>query len=237
MLSLALAMLMGLSWAMCGVVPVAGWGARMRPGYDPALDPSVRSRGPGTLAEVLHQRVTQVAVYRGYLVVNRETCTYGTEFRRSQPEFERSRFASKERWGAGEEGAHRGLRFAPNDVRGAEVPWWRFGCDWRSDPATATPPAPRGPAFVPGPFPAQPEPVDGIVSTSGWQVVVPMRIPVAVLLVWPAARGYRWMFPRRRPEWVCRRCGYDLRGTPDRCPECGLKATALRRKLERWLRE
>jgi hypothetical protein len=52
-----------------------------------------------------------------------------------------------------------------------------------------------------------------------WVVGVPHGLIAALAIVLPAS----WLRMRRkRPRpGVCAACGYDLRATPDRCPECG----------------
>jgi hypothetical protein len=46
----------------------------------------------------------------------------------------------------------------------------------------------------------------------GWSLLLALRVPGAVA---------RHKTRRRLERGQCGRCGYDLRGSPDRCPECG----------------
>lgn len=66
------------------------------------------------------------------------------------------------------------------------------------------------------------------LSQAYWQAVFPLWAPVATfgtffLVVWgiPRLRRRRW-----RRTGRCGGCGYDLRASKDRCPECGEKVPA-----------
>ena len=49
-----------------------------------------------------------------------------------------------------------------------------------------------------------------------------LAVYTGVLPVWWVARRYSSAIRRRRKLGLCPNCGYDLRASPERCPECGV---------------
>jgi hypothetical protein len=61
-----------------------------------------------------------------------------------------------------------------------------------------------------------------------------VRVPFWLLAAMTAVLPARWATAARRRRrqkrrGLCRVCGYDLRATPDRCPECGATASVTTR--------
>ena len=56
-----------------------------------------------------------------------------------------------------------------------------------------------------------------LIIVPHWALVLG-TLPLPAAYLWSASRRRRW------PVGHCRHCGYDLRASPERCPECGRPA-------------
>lgn len=65
-------------------------------------------------------------------------------------------------------------------------------------------------------FPAADLPVYIRIGAPLWEIA----LPLAMLCIFLMAREI--LFRRRHTAGLCLKCGYDLRASPERCPECGM---------------
>jgi len=66
------------------------------------------------------------------------------------------------------------------------------------------------------------QPAGAGTMTSSWTITVPHWFGIATscgLMIWPIMRSRRMR--KAVLAGCCVKCGYDLRASPDRCPECG----------------
>jgi hypothetical protein len=78
-------------------------------------------------------------------------------------------------------------------------------------------------SLVPGIWIKDPDARPGPPSRA---VLVSFWFPVTFFALAPAWWTIATIRRRRRKRGLCPSCGYDLRATPDRCPECGTAAEA-----------
>jgi len=58
--------------------------------------------------------------------------------------------------------------------------------------------------------------------SGGFDITIPMLLPLAIFAILPFIfLRNRFIRTSRSEDNLCLACGYDLRATPDRCPECG----------------
>lgn len=98
------------------------------------------------------------------------------------------------------------ITFTPQGDAGGKFPWWISSNLLTTNMLLA------GGAFA--------------MSVTSWQIPLWMFIVVGLVIAAPAF----WL-NRRSRQWRlaghCPGCGYDLRESPDRCPECGRPALVV----------
>lgn len=59
-------------------------------------------------------------------------------------------------------------------------------------------------------------------GVGSWSLAIPIWLPLLFLLALPCWQCGTYLRKRiRKSQGLCPDCGYDVRATPERCPECG----------------
>jgi hypothetical protein len=131
-----------------------------------------------------------------------------------------------ERLGLWKGGVHVEWEPRPSSPTPSDFLWWRFGfCYERFTRLVLASDHAPGAIAVPQPHSAGPDYDRWFYVRSYRRVFIPILPFVLLAVTVPFLRGVRygrgWQGRSREARGLCRACGYDLRATPDRCPECG----------------